>query len=115
MTSFFFPGKAASHTASVRRIANDATDLGHNPQLAIAEKHVNNDEKHVSSEPVVVHTQEEEKLLNDIRNSTAVIPVPASAKRLMGKRTVSQGKRGAKGDGSVYTLFDVPTRLFKPV
>ncbi len=115
MISFLFSGKPVSHTASVRRIANETTDKGNCPQPGVATPHVNSDEKHVSSDAVVVHTEEEEKILNDIRNSIVPVPVPASVKRLLGKRTPSQGKRGAKGDGTTYTLNTVPARLFRPI
>lgn len=115
MISFLFPGKSVSHTASVRRIANDTAEQGHAPLLEVAKPHVNSDEKHVSSTPVIVLTAEEEKLLDDIRNSSVACPVPASAKRLMGKKTSSQKQRGAKGDGLVFTRATIPARLFKPV
>ncbi len=115
LISFLFSGKPVSHTASVRRIANETTDKGNCPQPGVATPHVNSDEKHVSSDAVVVHTEEEEKILNDIRNSIVPVPVPASVKRILGKRTTSQGKRGAKGDGLTYTLNTVPSRLFRPI
>jgi hypothetical protein len=113
--SFFLTGKSTLPTASVSRVANGVTERGCAPQPEVAKPHVNNDEKHVSSEPVVVLSAEDEKLLSDIHDSTVLITVSAAAKRLMGKRTGSQRKRGAKGDGVVYTLQDVPARLFKPI
>jgi len=38
-----------------------------------------------------------------------------SLKRSMGKRTTSQGKKGSKGDGLVFTLATMPPRMFRPV
>lgn len=80
----------------------------------MAKPHVNNDEKHVSSEPVVVFSAEDEKLLHDISISTFIVPVPAFAKRLMGKRTSSQSQKGGKGDGQVFTIETIPRNMFKP-
>lgn len=95
-------------------MANETMEQGYVPQPEAAKPHVNNDEKHVSSEPVVVFSAEDEKLLHDISTTTFVVPVPASAKRLMGKRTSSQRQKGGKGDGQVFTIETVPRNMFKP-
>jgi hypothetical protein len=50
------------------------------------------------------------------KSSVVPVLVPASVKRLMGKRTASQGKKASsKRDGRVYTLQNVPARMFRPV
>jgi hypothetical protein len=113
--SFFLTGKSALPTASVIRVAKGATEQGYAPLLEVAKPHVNNDEKHVSSVPVIVLSAEDEKLIDDVRDSTVMISVPAAVKRLMGKKTGSQRKRGAKGDGVVYTIQNIPSALFKPI
>jgi len=60
-------------------------------------------------------SQDETKLLEDIRTSKSLVPVSAAVKRLMGKATPSQKQRGAKGDGAVFTRATMPAMLFKPV
>lgn len=103
------------HTASVRRIANEPTEHGNAPLPESAKPHVNSEAKHVPSDAVIVLSQEDEKLLNDIQSTPVVLPVSAAAKRLMGKRTGSQRMRGAKGDGIVFSVQNIPARLFRPV
>jgi hypothetical protein len=96
-------------------MANETTELGHAPQPEVAKPDVNKEEKHLSSKPVHVLTVDEEKSLDVIRDTTVAIPVSAALKRLLGKRTPSQNKRGGKGDGRVYTLQTMPPRLFRPI
>jgi len=53
--------------------------------------------------------------IDDVKSTTVSIPVSAAVKRAMGKKTSSQKKRGAKGDGLVFTIDSLPARIFKPI
>lgn len=52
--------------------------------------------------------------MDDVKNTEFAVPVSAAVKRLMGKKTGSMKKRGAKGDGVVFALQSIPPRLFRP-
>jgi len=114
LSSFWSSG--SSHTAGVRRTANDEKAQAHETsQPKSEEKQLNKSAMTVTDKCVVILTETEEKLLDDISKASVGVPVPASLKRLLGKRTSSQRLKGARGDGQVFTNVTIPTRLFKPV
>jgi len=59
-------------------------------------------------------TSAEDPEVKLVQDSSVVVPVSAAIKRLMGKKTASMKMKGTKGDGVVFALQSIPSRLFKP-